>query len=267
MTAFQAALLGIVQGLTEFLPISSSAHLILVRSLFSWGAGDVALAFDVAVHVGTVLAILTFFRRDVASMVRAVPDAVRNRDHDGSRLVRNVVIATVPILLAGLFFADIVTALRTPIVATVALIVGAGVMVFAEQRGRRARSDASLSQLEAFGLGVAQATALIPGVSRSGAVIAIAMLFGLRREHSARFAFLLGIPAIVGAAVRASLVLAIEGVPDGAAGLFAIGIVSSAVVGYLTVKYFIRYLVEHTLHVFAAYRLVLAGGILFVLSR
>ena len=268
VTAFQAALLGLVQGLTEFLPISSSAHLILVRALFGWDAGGVGLAFDVAVHVGTLLALLVFFRRDVLDMVRAVPDAMRNRDHDGTRLVRNVVIGTVPIAVVGFLLVDVITrSLRTPMVAAVALAVGAGVIIVAERRGGRTRSDTSLSGLESLGLGVAQAAALIPGVSRSGAILTIAMLLGLRREHAARFAFLLGIPAIVAAAGRECLALAMVGMPVGAAGLFAIGIVSSAVVGYLTVKYFIRYLVHHSLHLFAAYRLVLAGGILFALSR
>ena len=268
MTAFQAALLGVVQGLTEFLPISSSAHLILTRALFGWDLGDVGFTFDVACHVGTLVAVLVFFRRDVVAMAFAVPDAMRNLHNEDAHLARNVVIGTIPIVLVGLFFADVLTSfLRTPMVAAVALTVGAGIMMLAERLGARTRSDTTLSSLEALGLGVAQASALIPGVSRSGAVLACAMLFGVRRECGARFAFLLGIPAIVAAAARQSAELIAEGVPSGAVGLVAIGIASSGIVGYLTVKYFLRYLVDHSLNPFAAYRVVLAGGILFALVR
>lgn len=268
MTALQAALLGVVQGLTEFLPISSSAHLILARALLGWDAGDVGLAFDVACHVGTLLAVLAFFRRDLIGMVIAVPDAMRNLQHDEARLVRNVVIGTIPIVIVGLLFADVLTAsLRTPAVAAVALTVGAGVMILAERRGSLTRSDTTLSGFESLGLGVAQAAALIPGVSRSGAVLTVAMLFGLKRERAARFAFLLGIPAIVAAAGRQAIELAGHGAPSGTAGLFAIGIVSSGLVGYLTVKFFIRYLASNSLNLFAAYRLVLAACILLALVR
>ncbi len=268
MTAIQAALLGVVQGLTEFLPISSSAHLILARALFGWDAGEFGLAFDVACHVGTLIAVLVFFRRDVVAMAFAVPDAVRNLHHDDAHLVRNIGIGTLPIIIVGLAFADVLTSsLRTPVVAAVALMFGAGLMILAERRGSRSRSDTTLSGIESLGLGLAQAAALIPGVSRSGAVLTIAMLFGLKRERAARFAFLLGIPAIVAAAGRQSIALVAEGVPSGTAALFAIGLASSGVVGYLTVKFFIRYLANNSLHLFAAYRLVLAACILLAFVR
>ena len=269
MTAFQAALLGIVQGLTEFLPISSSAHLILTRAVFGWDSGELALAFDVACHVGTLLAVLVYFRRDVWRMTAALPQIV-TRGWGGAdpsvRLVRQVGIGTLPILVVGLLFADAIrTTLRTPAVAAAALAVGAVIMVVAERAGSRARTEETVTDGEALGLGIAQAAALVPGVSRSGAVLTVAMLFGLRRERAARFAFLLGIPAIVAAAGKETVELASVGVPPGALGLFAVGMLSSAAVGYATVKYFIRFLADNSLYSFAAYRVIIAAMIVFAL--
>ena len=266
MTGFEAAILGIVQGLTEFLPISSSAHLILGRAAFGWDAAEFGLAFDVACHVGTLVAVLVFFRREIVAMIAAVPAAVRGEPDDSARLVRSVVIGTIPVVFVGLFFADLITStFRTAGVAAVMLTAGAIVMVAAERTRQPSRAETTLTGPEAFGLGLAQAAALIPGVSRSGAVLTLGLLFGVRRERAARFSFLLGIPAIVAAAGKQTLDLAAEGLPAGSLGLFSIGILTSAVVGYLTVKYFIQYLVAHSLDVFAAYRLVLAACIFLVL--
>jgi undecaprenyl-diphosphatase len=266
VTALEAALLGIIQGLTEFLPISSSAHLILARALFGWDAGEFGLAFDVACHVGTLIAVLAFFRRDILAMVAALPAAAQGAPDGSARLVRSIVVGTLPIVFVGLLFADLITSqFRTPGVAAIALAVGAVVMVVAERVRRPARDETSLTGPEALGLGLAQAAALIPGVSRSGAVLTLAMLFGIRRERAARFSFLLGIPAIVAAAAKQALDLIAEGLPPQALGLFAVGIVTSAVVGYLTVKYFIRYLANHSLDLFAGYRVGLAACIFLVL--
>ena len=265
MSGLEAALLGVVQGLTEFLPISSSAHLILARAAFDWDAGEFGLAFDVACHVGTLVAVVAFFRRDIVTMIAAGPAALRGAQDESARLVRSVAIGTIPVVIVGLFFTDFITsALRTAGVAVIALAVGAVVMFAAERMRSRSRAETMLTGAEALGLGLAQAVALIPGVSRSGAVLTVAMLFGVRRERAARFSFLLGIPAITAAAGRQVLDLAVVGLPSGAPALFAIGIVSSAIVGYLTVKYFIQYLGGHSLDVFAAYRLILAVGIVFV---
>jgi undecaprenyl-diphosphatase len=262
VTALGAVLLGVIQGLTEFLPISSSAHLILARALFGWDAGEFALAFDVACHVGTLVAVLAFFRQDILAMVVAIPDAARRAPVDSARLVRSIVVGTLPVVFVGLLFADLIASqFRTPGVAAVALTVGALAMVGVERMRRQTRAETSLTDAEAFGLGLAQATALIPGVSRSGAVITLAMLFGIRRERAARFSFLLGIPAIMAAAAKQTSTLAAEGFPPGALGLFAVGIVTSAVVGYLTVKYLTQYLANHSLNLFAGYRLGLAACI------
>lgn len=266
MTWFEAALLGVVQGLTEFLPISSSAHLILSRSFFGWEAAEFGLTFDVACHVGTLLAVLVFFRRDILELVAAAPRAVRGGSDDNACLVRSIAIGTLPVVLVGLFFADVIAStFRTTGVAATTLAVGAVVMVLAERTRLRSRTETTLTPLEAFGLGAAQAMALIPGVSRSGAVLTLAMLFGVRRERAARFSFLLGIPAIMAAATLQILDLVKEGLPVGALNLFVIAIGSSAVVGYVTVKYFIQYLVNHSLNVFAIYRLIISACIFLVL--
>ena len=265
MTTLQAALLGVVQGLTEFLPISSSAHLILARAFFEWDAGDTGLAFDIACHVGTLLAVLVFFRAEVFAMVLATPRAwrgARDDDDDSVRLLRSVVIGTLPIVVVGLFMSDVIGVFRRPEVVGVTLALGGVVMLMAERSGSRTRMESTLGPWESLGLGVAQATALVPGVSRSGAVLTVAMLLGVRRERAARYAFLLGIPAIVAAAAKAVLDLSGQGLPAGVAGLFVVGLSVSAVVGYLTVKYFIQYLSRYTLNGFAVYRFALAAVVL-----
>lgn len=263
MTALQAALLGIIQGLTEFLPISSSAHLILARTIFGWEAGQLALTFDVACHVGTLLAVLAYFRQDVAAMIAVAPVAVRDQTNDAAKLLRSITIGTVPVIVVGAFAADVVTGwLRSVEVAGFALGFGGIIMIVAERIGTGNRSEHSLTWREALGLGVAQAVALVPGVSRAGAVITVAMFCGLRRERAARFSFLLGIPAILGAAGRSAIELVEVGMPSQVLIFFFVGVTTSAVVGYVTVKYFIRFVANFSLNWFAVYRLVLAASVL-----
>ncbi len=266
MTALQAALLGVVQGLTEFLPISSSAHLILARTFLGWEIEPrFAVAFDVACHVGTLLAVLVYFRREVTGLAQTAtaPRAWLGRGGDAV-VLRAIAIGTVPVAVVGLAAADAVTgSLRTAGVAGITLAAGAAVMLVAERLRRRTRDETTLGPWEALGLGVAQASALVPGVSRSGAVLTVAMLLGLRRERAARFAFLLGIPAIMAAGAKATLDLVTEGVPPGGIVLMGIGGVSSAVVGYLTISYFIQSVSRRSLDPYAVYRLALAGAVVF----
>ncbi len=260
MTVIGAALLGVIQGLTEFLPISSSAHLILARAFFGWDAEGFGLAFDVAVHAGTLIAVGVYFWRDLAAMARALPVAWRASGPGPARLLQLVIVGTLPIVPAGLLYTDAVeSALRRPGVAAATLTVGALALLVVERLGARRRDEASLGMGEALGLGFAQAAALVPGVSRSGATIALGMWFGLTRESAARFGFLLGVPAIAAAALREGATLARTGLTPDMGVLFAVGMITSAVVGYLTVKYFIRFLAGHSLNGFAYYRLALAG--------
>ena len=265
-TTLQAALLGIVQGLTEFLPVSSSAHLILARALFGFDGDKFGLAFDVACHVGTVVAVLIYFRRDVARMIAALPRLFDAADPE-ARLIWLIVAGTIPAIVAGLLFKhEIEDHLRTPPVAAAMLALGAVLLVAADRAGAKTRGDGSLTLAEAVMIGCAQAVALVPGVSRSGATITVALLIGLRRADAARFIFLLAIPAILGAAASEAPKLLKAGLGD-TASLFAIGVVSSAVVGYVAVKYFIRYLANHSLDVFAWYRLALAATVVVWLVR
>ena len=261
MTVIQAALLGVVQGLTEFLPVSSSAHLILVRALFGWDAGSAEIAFDVACHLGTLVAVFIYFREDIARLVVAAPGALAGRTDESARAGRLIVVATVPIALAGWFFADLVERLRQPAIAAAALTLGALVMLVAERVGSRSRTAGSLSVREAVGLGCAQAVALVPGVSRSGAVITVAMLRGLTREAAARFTFLVGIPAVLAAGVRAAWMVGLSGMAEYATVLL-VGLATSCVVGYLAVAGLFRYIAHNSLDLFAYYRLVVAAALL-----
>ncbi len=265
MTPPEAALLGILQGLTEFLPVSSSAHLLLARSVFGWTVDPrFGLAFDVAVHLGTLAAVLTYFRADVSALLRAAFTPGTWFDRGGpSALLRAIAAGTVPVGIVGLLAADwIADTLRSLEVAGVALAVGAAAMLVAERTARGGREETDITIREALLLGMAQAAALVPGVSRSGAVLVVAMLLGLGRASAARFAFLLGIPAILAAGGREAVALSREGVPPGGDVAMGVGFVVSAVVGYLAIKYFLRYVVRHSLDPFAFYRLALAGGVL-----
>jgi undecaprenyl-diphosphatase len=253
-----AALLGIVQGLTEFLPVSSSAHLILAREFFGWDPERFGLAFDVALHVGTLAAVVGYFRADVLAMARALPRAAtRDPGPDGWR-VRFVVLGTVPIVIVGGFWSEAMqAATRTPLVAAWALLLGAGLLLVIERLGARGGEE-RLTSVGAVAIGVAQALALIPGVSRAGATIAMGMMFGLRREVAAKFAFLVGVPAILAAAARETVAVWSVGWTPGDGPVFAVGIATSAVVGYVTVTCFMRFLTSHRLDVFAWYRASLA---------
>jgi undecaprenyl-diphosphatase len=256
-----AVLLGILQGLTEFLPVSSSAHLILARAFFGWDVpADFGLAFDVALHIGTLAAIVAFFRREVAGMAVALPSILSPGADPAARLLQRIVVATVPVVIVGLLFNDYIEeTLRTPRVAAWALAIGAVVMFGAERLDTRRRTEESVTWLEAVLIGCAQACALIPGVSRSGATISLGMFLGFRRDAAARFTFLLAIPATLAAAAKESLELRHMGITAANAQLMVIGVLVSGIVGYITIKYFLRFLAGHRLDVFAYYRWALAA--------
>jgi undecaprenyl-diphosphatase len=310
-TILQAAILGIVQGATEFLPVSSSAHLILARAFFGFDGDKFGLPFDVACHVGTLIAVLIYFRDDVTRMVAALPQLFRpgalhtapereslhssarssasgggapraapEREslrssarssasgggapravNNDARLVWLLVVGTIPAIVVGLLFNKLIEErLRTPEVAALALAIGGMLFFVAERAGQHERSDASLTFTEVFWIGCAQAAALVPGVSRSGATITVALFLGLRRPAAARFIFLLAIPAIVAAAGKEAPKMLKAGMAGDQATLFLVGIVMSAIVGYLAVRFFIQYLQRHTLDVFGWYRLALAAS-------
>jgi undecaprenyl-diphosphatase len=260
---FQAVVLGVVQGLTEFLPVSSSAHLILARALLGWDAAELGLAFDVACHVGTLGAVVAYFRADMAALAAAVPGLFRRPlwpAQGAARRLRLMAVGTVPVVIVGVLLAGAIEdTLRTPWVTVVTLVAIAILFLVVERAGRAARGEEAVTPAIAFAIGVAQAAALVPGVSRSGATITTGMFLGIRREAAARFSFLLGVPAILAAAAHEGLPLFGTGIGREQAWLFLIGMGVSGVVGYLTIKYFLRYLVSHTLAPFAWYRIALAA--------
>ncbi len=265
MALVYAVLLGVIQGLTEFLPVSSSAHLILARAFFGWNGEQFGIAFDVACHLGTLLAVVVYFWPDIVAMVRAVPrlGTLAGPSPDPSAwMAALIVLGTVPAVVVGLAFGKAIEGdLRTPAVAAVTLAAVALALFAVERWGARRRGAASLGLFDAAVIGCAQATALVPGVSRSGATISAGMALGLRRDEAARFGFLLGIPAILAAAAKEGLPLVRHGLPPGEGAIFAAGILSSGVVGYLAVRLFIGYLARHSLAAFAWYRLALAASV------
>ena len=264
MTALYALLLGTIQGLSEFLPISSSGHLILARACFGWEGEGLGLAFDVACHVGTLAAIVAYFWRDLVRLVVAAPRTLRLDGGIDSALSWIIVLGTVPIVVVGLLAADAIEAsARTPWIVLAALVLGAFALLAAERIGRQTRDEHTLTWWEALLFGGAQALALVPGVSRSGATITAGLCMGLTRPGAARLSFLLGVPAMVAAGAREGLVVVRQGLTANEAVVFAIGMGSSAIVGYLTVRFLLRFLVGHRLDVFAYYRLAVAAGAAF----
>jgi undecaprenyl-diphosphatase len=256
-----AVLLGILQGLTEFLPVSSSAHLILARAFFGWEVpGDFGLAFDVALHIGTLAAILIYFRAEVMALIRAIPSALTGGQDLSSRLLWRIGVGTIPIVIAGLLFNNYIEEhMRTPMVTVWTLTIGAIAMLVAERVGTRERTEESISWIDAVLIGIAQACAIIPGVSRSGATIALGLFIGMRRDAIARYTFLLAIPAILAAAGKEGLELRHMHLSTYNAELMVVGVLVSALVGYLTIKYFLRFLAGHRLDPFAYYRVALAA--------
>jgi undecaprenyl-diphosphatase len=263
MDLMHALVLAIVQGLTEFLPISSSGHLVLVPVFLGWR--DQGLAFDVAVHFGTLAAVLFYFRHELWPMTR---DAIatlrggqRTRESD---LAWWVVIGTVPTVIFGALFAgQIGTLLRSPLVIA-ATMAGFGVLLWiADARGARDREEDQIGWRDALVIGLAQALALVPGTSRSGITITAALFLGLKRQAAARFSFLLSIPVILAAITYELVKLLGDPEPADWAAL-AIGALASGVVAYLTIRGFIALLGRMGMAPFAVYRLLLAAVIVWV---
>jgi len=258
MSILIAAILGIVQGITEFLPVSSSAHLLLGRHAFGWVDEHSGLVFDVATHLGTLVATILYFRDDLLAMAAALPRFFS--DAPEARLMRLVAIGSVPMVVVGLLFSNWIEAhARVPIVTVVTLSVGALGLLLVERLGPRTRGVDDLTPVDATAFGIAQAAALIPGLSRSGSTITIGMLLGVRRDAAARFTFLLGIPAVVAALGKAALELRHIPLTSDLVSVLVVGVVTSGVVGYLAIRFLLQYLAGHKLDVFAWYRLALAA--------
>ncbi len=275
MPIYQAVVLAIIQGLAEFIPVSSSGHLIIVRRLLGWNELSPAheLTFDVALHFGTLLSVLFYFRRTWFQIVRAAfgGKIVRFSEAGGSdesltlqerkderMLLWFLALATIPGAIAGkLLEHSAEDYFREHIVLiAAALILVALLMWLGEKVGRREKPLTRISFADSLVVGVAQAFALLPGVSRSGSTITAGLFRNMTREAAVRFSFLLSTPIIAGAALLKAHELRKEGLPAGMHAPFLIGIAVSAIVGYATIAWLIRYLQSNTLRVFIIYRVV-----------
>jgi undecaprenyl-diphosphatase len=264
MTWLQVVVLAIVQGLTEFLPISSSGHLVLVPSAAGWA--DQGLAFDVAVHFGSLLAVCLFFRHDIYALLRGTGQLLKlNHATPEARIALALGIGTVPAAVAGLALAGWIEAnLRSPSVIVGTLSGYAVIMVLADRLGRRDRNVADVTLRDALVIGCAQALALVPGTSRSGVSISGGRLLGFDRRDAARFSFLLSVPVILLATVYEMGGLIVGDEPVDWTQLWIAAIVA-AIVAYVSIDFFMRFVSRIGLLPFALYRVALAAVILYVL--
>jgi undecaprenyl-diphosphatase len=267
MNYFFAALAGFIQGLTEFLPVSSSGHLVVLHDIIGFNLPD-NIAFDVVLHLGTALALLAFFWSDIIQYAKAFLLSLKTKPATFTSqqwLAWYLIIGTVPAGIVGFYFEDVIdTLLRNISVVAVALIVVGILLYFADRFFTSKRDLASLTMSKALGIGCAQALALIPGVSRSGITIIAGLATGLHREAAARFSFLLAIPIVAVAGLKEIGSLFAAGSTE-SMGELAIGFVVSAIVGFLCIKFFLRFLQSHSLAFFAYYRIVLGISILMYL--
>lgn len=264
MTILHAALLGIIQGLTEFIPVSSTAHLLIAQVLLGIPSGNAIFAFLVLVQLGTTLALIIYFWRDLVSLVRAFFG--RPFGSPENRLAWYITIATIPALIAGVLFKDLVQSLfRTPLLeAGIRLLAAALLLSIAELLGRRIRTLDSMNWLDALIVGLFQVLAIFPGVSRSGTTISAGMLRSFDRPSAARFAFLMSVPVLLAAGAYESL--DIIRLPDLRSFLpfLGVGFVIAAIVGWFAIRWLLNYLNRHSLYLFAAYCGVLGLIVLLV---
>ena len=263
MTPFQSVVLGLVQGLTETLPVSSTAHLRIVPHYLGWG--DPGLAFSAAIHLGTLAAVVVYFAGDIRRLAGAAVTGLRRRDlrHSPDCFTAWAILpATVPAVVFGLGLKEFIAteARALPVIAWALILLAPGLLL-AERLGRRDRNLTELTFWRIQLIGLCQALALIPGVSRSGSTIMAGLLVGLRREQAARFAFLLGLPAITGAGLLELLELLGAGPGAGQLWNLALGIGAAAVSGYAAIGLLLRLLERFGTPPFAAYRVGLGAFI------
>jgi undecaprenyl-diphosphatase len=270
MEILSAAILGIVQGLTEFLPVSSSAHLILIPWFFGWNPEG--LTFDVSLHFGTAIAVIAFFWRDWCRLSRETLIGLMERKPFGNqdrKLAWFLIVGTLPALVVGLALEETVeTRLRSPIVTVFTLALLGGVLFVAERKSRQNREIEMYNWADCIWIGCSQAIALIPGVSRSGITMTTALFRDSTRTSAARFSFLLSTPVIVGASILKGwqLVQSFRDPMGGAMqvhwGGLCVGVLSAAIAGFLCIRFFLRYLQTKSFVPFVVYRILLAGVVL-----
>jgi undecaprenyl-diphosphatase len=262
---FQALVMGLVQGLTEFLPVSSSGHLIIVPALLGWNDPFIkSLAFSVMLHMGTLVALLVYFRADWLRLVPAGLAAIRDRSFRGDpdrRLAWLLAVATIPAVIAGLALNDpIENAFRSAELVAVTLVIGAIILWVADRTSIRSKDIGGVTFPLAFGIGVAQAIALVPGISRSGISISAGLFGGLNREAAARFSFLMATPVTAGAGAW-ELKKLLTG--DGGVAVdllpLVVGMLAALVAGVAAISILLRFLRTHPTTIFVVYRIALAA--------
>lgn len=267
----QALIMGIVQGLTEFLPVSSSGHLVIVPWLFGWDDAFItSLAFSVMLHLGTLVALLVYFRADWVRLVPAGLATIRDRSFRGDpdrKLAWLLLAATIPAAVVGFLFNDLFedTVRQVGLVA-VTLVVGGVILWLADHIGARTKGVEDVTFPIAIGIGAAQALALIPGISRSGISISAGRFAGLDREAAARFAFLMATPITAGAGLfEARKLVSGEAAVDVPIGALVVGMVAALVSGLVAIHFMLRYLRTRSLDIFVWYRFALAAVVVVLL--
>ncbi len=278
MDPIQAAILGLVQGLTEFLPVSSSAHLVIVPWLFGWhDAGITSLAFDVALHMGTLVAVLAYFWKDWLNIIQGLVKVAQTQriDDPQGKLGVYILLGTIPGVIAGLLLESrIDESFHSPdpntqangiLIIAVLMILLAGGLFLGERMARHRLEIAQITLVTALAIGLSQALAVLPGVSRSGSTITAGLFAGLKREAAARFSFLLGTPIIVGSGIKKAYdVFKVGGIPADQQTGFAIGFIIAVISGYLAIWLLLRFLQRNSTLPFIVYRVVV-GVLLIVL--
>ena len=263
MTLLQSIILGIIQGLTEFLPISSSAHLVIAPYIFGWHIpAQEGFIFDVLVQLGTLLAVIFYFRKDLFQIIVGVINGLIDKrpfSNLMSRLGWILILATIPAVIAGFLFKDLVErAFGSPLAAGLFLLGTAALLVIAERVGKRNRLFDTISWLDALIVGLFQVISLLPGISRSGSTIAGGLIRNLDRPSAARFSFLMTVPVMIGAGALALVDLIKSPTFTMQIPTLIAGFIVSAIVGYLSIRWLLSYLIKHPLYFFAIYCLVLS---------
>lgn len=269
MDLFVFLILGLIQGVTEFLPVSSTGHLIIFESLFKISPQVFGLVFDVSLHLGTLLAVIIYFKNDLQKMFFGVLKSFYNFNikTNDQRLGWLIIVSAVPAGVIGFMFSDIIkTAFRSPMLVALMLFLVSLFFIFAETRAKHIRSIKSLSFTDALTLGLAQALALIPGTSRSGIVISSGMVLGLKRVDAARFAFLMAVPTIAGAALKqlSPFIIDPSSFPKNEQMPFVVGTIAATLSGLLAIKFMLKFLSRFSLITFVIYRYALGFFIIFM---
>ncbi len=264
MNLFHAAVLGALQGFAEVLPISSSAHLILVPWLLKWP--ESGLTFDVALHLGTFLALSIYFWRDIIELAVSFFDAAKSRrlDTPARRLPFLIIAATVPAAVVGKLFEDQIEAVfrSNPLLISTVLVLFGLLLGAVDLFGRKRLILDEIKPASALFIGLMQCLALVPGVSRSGITITAALMLGFTRDSAARFSFLISLPIVAGAALLKTVYLFKHGIPAGEGLPMLVGIIFSTVTGYISVAFLLRFVQKQSLSPFVWYRVVVGGGLI-----